>query len=128
VAFEDKYLNTVVGPSCVSTSAPPASTPAMALRGASASRCCATSWIPERHSPVQRALGRRLPVSRQARKEGGSILDGNAGSGLRGTQQESFKKQLAAGEVVWPTWWEVADAVNHMNYFGRVMSPEKMKD
>ncbi|MBN8751549.1 Uncharacterised protein [Xylophilus ampelinus] len=51
-----------------------------------------------------------------------------AGSGLRGTQQESFRKQLAAGEVVWPTWWEVADAVNHMNYFGRVMSPEKMKD
>lgn len=51
----------------------------MALRGASASRCCATSWISERHSPVQRALGRRLPVSRQARKEGGAILDGNAG-------------------------------------------------
>ena len=43
-------------------------------------------------------------------------------------KQESFRKQLAAGEVVWPTWWEVADAVNHMNYFGRVMSPEKMKD
>lgn len=43
-------------------------------------------------------------------------------------QREDFKEKLAAGEVVWPTWWELAGAVNHMNWFGRVMSPEKMQD